>query len=79
MLYPYHTKLVLTTFLKIMPNGLKLCANEEDVVATCYDLFTNFMDGLGTSVIVYALFGQIYLFYPDHSPFNIFLGRARTF
>ena len=46
-LIPYHTKLALTTFLKMLPNRLKLCTNEMDVVAMCYDLFTNFMDGLG--------------------------------
>ena len=28
-------------------NGLKLCANGVDVVAMCYDLLMNFVDGLG--------------------------------
>ena len=46
-LRPHHTKLVLTTFWKMLPNGLKLCANGVNVVATVYDLFKNFMDGLG--------------------------------
>ena len=44
---PHHTKLVLTTFWKMLPNGLKLCANGVNIVATVYDLFKNFMDGLG--------------------------------
>ena len=42
-----HTGLVLTTFRKFLPNGLKLCSNWVVVVATFYDQFTNFMDGLG--------------------------------
>ncbi len=37
ILCPHHTKLVLSTFLKMLPNGLKLCANGVDVVAT-YEL-----------------------------------------
>ena len=34
MLYPRHTKLVLSTFFKMFHNGLKPCANGVDVVAT---------------------------------------------
>jgi len=37
----------LYTFLKMLPNGLKLFGNKVDVVATFWGLFTNFMDGLG--------------------------------
>ena len=46
-LYPRHTKLVLSTFFKILQNGIKPCANGVDVVATVYSRFTNCMDGLG--------------------------------
>ena len=45
-LYPRHTELVLTTFRTLLPNGLKLCSNWVDVVATFYTLFTNFMNVL---------------------------------
>ena len=37
-------------FLKMLPNGFKLCANGVLMVATVYKLHeraTNFMDGLG--------------------------------
>ena len=46
-LYPRHTKLVISTFFKTLQNGLKPCANEVDVVATIYSMFTNCMYGLG--------------------------------
>ena len=29
---PYHTKLVLNSFWKMLPNGRKLCANGVEVV-----------------------------------------------
>ena len=45
-LYPRHTELVLTAFRKLLPNVLKLSLNWVDVVATFYNLFTNFLDGL---------------------------------
>ena len=44
------------------------------VVATVYDLFKNFMDGLGLAWTI----DIIYTFYPDHNPFYDFLGRGRT-
>ena len=40
---PHHTKLVLTTLCKMLPNVLKLCANGVNVEANClrsvYELY----------------------------------------
>ena len=45
--YPRHIKLVLIPFRKFVSNGVELCSKEVDVLASLYNLFTNFMDGLG--------------------------------
>ena len=43
-----HTKLVRSTFSKMMRNRVKLCANGMNVVTTVWSLFTNLMDVLWT-------------------------------
>ena len=43
-----HTKLVPSTFSKMLRNGVKLCADGMNVVTTVYSPFTNLMDVLWT-------------------------------
>ena len=47
MVTPPSHKTSSYCILENVANKLKLCANGVNVVATVYDLFKNFMDGLG--------------------------------